>query len=205
MDWIGLAQDTDRWRTLVSAVMNLRVPWNAGNFLTSCKPVSFSRRTLHHWVSKYVFFVCRVRILLSHHYQSPRTSLCHRIAECQTSTLCLFDLWSRRRCHLLHHSPSAIVSTLALQMWVASASCVLFEGSSVLLAWHTVHPPGLTYILCNLKYWQTPGPYSIKCSVNSTYALKLRLFTKRRLEKIWDFLSLSFIRIRYSCMYAGFV
>ena len=32
--------------------MNLRVPWNARNFLTSCKPVSFSRRTLHHGVSK---------------------------------------------------------------------------------------------------------------------------------------------------------
>ena len=26
MDWIGLAQDRDRLRTLVSAVMNLRVP-----------------------------------------------------------------------------------------------------------------------------------------------------------------------------------
>ena len=26
MDWIGLAQDRDRWRTLVSAVMNLPVP-----------------------------------------------------------------------------------------------------------------------------------------------------------------------------------
>jgi len=26
MDWIGLAKDRDRWRTLVSAVMNLRVP-----------------------------------------------------------------------------------------------------------------------------------------------------------------------------------
>ena len=26
VDWIGLAQDRDRWRTLVSAVMNLQVP-----------------------------------------------------------------------------------------------------------------------------------------------------------------------------------
>ena len=26
VDWIGLAQDRNRWRTVVSAVMNLRVP-----------------------------------------------------------------------------------------------------------------------------------------------------------------------------------
>jgi len=26
MDWIGLAQDRERWQTLVGAVMNLRVP-----------------------------------------------------------------------------------------------------------------------------------------------------------------------------------
>ena len=54
MDCFGLAQDRARWQTLVNAVMNLRVPWNAGNLLTSCKPVSFSRRTLHHGVSKLV-------------------------------------------------------------------------------------------------------------------------------------------------------
>ena len=52
VDWIGLAQDRNMWRTLVSAVMNLRVKQKRGEFLTSCKPVSFSRRTLHHGISK---------------------------------------------------------------------------------------------------------------------------------------------------------
>jgi hypothetical protein len=30
VDWIGLAQDSVKWRAFASSVMNLRVPWNAG-------------------------------------------------------------------------------------------------------------------------------------------------------------------------------
>ena len=52
MDLIDPVEDRDRWRVLVNAVMNLRVPSNAGNFLTSLELVCFSRRTVLSEVSK---------------------------------------------------------------------------------------------------------------------------------------------------------
>jgi hypothetical protein len=60
MDWIDLAQDRGRWRALVNGVMNLRVLKNAGKFLTSWGPVSFSGRTLLLGVS----FVLNIRYFL---------------------------------------------------------------------------------------------------------------------------------------------
>jgi hypothetical protein len=35
VNWIDTAQDRDQWRALVNTLLNLRVPWNAGKFLST--------------------------------------------------------------------------------------------------------------------------------------------------------------------------
>jgi hypothetical protein len=40
VDWIGLAEDRYRWRALVNSVMNLRVPWNPGNYRVAAQVVA---------------------------------------------------------------------------------------------------------------------------------------------------------------------
>jgi len=52
INWMELAQDRDRWWALVTAVMKFGFHKIRGKFLTSLEPVSFSRRTLFHGVSK---------------------------------------------------------------------------------------------------------------------------------------------------------
>jgi hypothetical protein len=47
MERIKLVQDRDRWGALVTAVMNIWAPQNAGYFLTTWKPVSSSTTLLY--------------------------------------------------------------------------------------------------------------------------------------------------------------
>jgi hypothetical protein len=58
-NWIALAQHRDKWQLLLNAVMNLWVPLNAGNLLTSCGPLSFSGRALLLGVSSRVYLTLK--------------------------------------------------------------------------------------------------------------------------------------------------
>jgi hypothetical protein len=71
VNWIQLARDRDQRRAFLKTVMNLWVPYKAGNFLTSWVTISFWRRTLLRGVSyivcvtlRYVTLRCVVSVSL---------------------------------------------------------------------------------------------------------------------------------------------
>ena len=158
MDWIGLSQDRDRWRTLVSAVMNLWVPWNAGNFLTSCKPVSCSRRTVHRGVSKFCL-PCYIFIYIRH--ISIKPVLCSRMVSLFHHT----SPWTHR---CLQSSPSAHRNWSVFRRSVQTACCnwILNRGISS-SNWNSyTNASRLWWSVCWCEYSKTLG--KVKCVDVST-------------------------------------
>jgi hypothetical protein len=51
VDWIHLGQDTDQWQAPVNMRMNLLIPYEEDNFLTSRVTSSFPRKTMLHGVN----------------------------------------------------------------------------------------------------------------------------------------------------------
>jgi hypothetical protein len=71
VDWIGLAQDRDRWRTLLNSVFNLRVPLNAGKVSGVQTARTLSSSAQLHGVNLLVDL---------HHQYKPEADVSHSIS-----------------------------------------------------------------------------------------------------------------------------
>jgi hypothetical protein len=74
VDRINLAQDMDKWRTVVKTAVNIRVPYNGSRFLTSRGTVSFSRMVLFHRLG---YVVSRLLICVHRLSTRPSRHCCH--------------------------------------------------------------------------------------------------------------------------------
>ena len=167
MDGIDLAQDSDRWWTLVNAVMNIRVPKNAGNFLTCWEPVSFSKRTLFHGVSKgcvcnyFFFWVTLLGSVRAHkcdcHLQRSEQNIQHRRTTINQEWTCsMWFMWNSNSAiaisPIARHTVSAntvcnlVVSVVELR----SGQTVFSERPVVRNLYCRSHPFGSQNMLPNL-------------------------------------------------------
>jgi hypothetical protein len=62
VEWIGLAQDRNRWRVLVNSLMNLRVPQNAGKLSRGLTIGGLSSSAQHHRVSYLVSYIAYILV-----------------------------------------------------------------------------------------------------------------------------------------------
>ena len=101
-DWMELAQDRDRWWVLVSTVRNLRVPKMWGISWLAAEPVSFSRRTLLHGVSKYTSINLCNFLHVSCSVSERQVCRLHAIQTCQRSSRTMtVSTEQGRLCHSL--------------------------------------------------------------------------------------------------------
>jgi hypothetical protein len=137
MDWMGVAQDRDRWRALVNAIMILRVPLNTVGIFTSWEPVSFSRTTLLFGVSK-----CNIHAIRQYLF---RLSFPYPYSQSSYSSIevlpfgCVMLLSAELVTHI-EHSP----------LW--NASHITFYSPSVLPRWQ--HSLVIAFFSFSVDGWQ---------------------------------------------------
>ena len=81
MGWVDKARDRDRWRAVVSVVLNIQVP-NSENFLTILETISLSRRTELHEVVVVVVIIIIIIIIISSLRTMPLQFLLCSIDRC---------------------------------------------------------------------------------------------------------------------------